>query len=396
MHAKTTTRLRMLCTSALLLGASASVTAAASNDRVGSIVDAAIRPLLLTHEIPGMAVAVSLDGQRYYFNYGVASRETGQAVTPDTLFEIGSVSKTFTATLAAYAQESGRLSLADHASQHLAALQGSSFERISLLDLGIYTAGGLPLQFPDEVTDQQQMIAYYNQWRPTYAPGTHRRYSNPSIGLLGYLTAKSMGESYQALLERRLFPKLGLSHSYIDVPPEQMTHYAQGYTRENTPIRVSPGVLDAEAYGVKSSATDMLRFVEVNLHSAELEAPLQRAIRATHRGHYRVGDMTQGLGWELYPYPLPLERLQAGNSAAMALDAHRVTPLGPPLPTAADRLINKTGSTNGFGAYVAFVPARRIGIVMLANRNYPNAARVEAAHAILTALDRGDSQREPR
>ncbi len=50
-------------------------------------------------------------------------------------------------------------------------------------------------------------------------------------------------------------------------------------------------------------------------------------------------------------------------------------------------LINKTGSTNGFGAYVAFVPARGIGVVILANRNYPIAARVQAAYRILAALD---------
>jgi beta-lactamase class C len=56
-------------------------------------------------------------------------------------------------------------------------------------------------------------------------------------------------------------------------------------------------------------------------------------------------------------------------------------------------LINKTGSTNGFAAYVAFVPARRLGIVLLTNKNFPIAARVRAAFEILTQL--GDNRSKP-
>lgn len=387
MYKKTMARLGGFAVTALFLDAGNCVAGDNVASSVKAVVDAAIQPVMQENAIPGMAVAVTLNGEQFYFNYGVASKESGQPVTDDTIFEIGSVSKTFTATLVTYAQEIKALSLSDHASQYLPSLRGSSFDRISLLDLGTYTAGGLPLQFPDNVDSHERMIAYYNTWQPSYAVGTHRLYSNPSIGLLGFLTAKSMGEPFDDLMEKKLFPMLGLRHSYIHVPQEQMSHYAYGYNKENKPIRVGPGILDAEAYGVKSSSSDMIHFVEANMQAAGLDEPLQRAIAATHKGYYQVGDMTQGLGWELYPYPIELDRLLAGNSSKMIREANEATRLNPARPPQNNVLINKTGSTSGFGTYVAFVPAKGIGIVMLANKNYPIPSRVKAAHEVLAALD---------
>ncbi|WP_437375597.1 class C beta-lactamase [Inquilinus limosus] len=356
-------------------------------NQLGRVVDEAIRPVMAENDVPGMAVAVTVRGERSFFNYGVASKESGQKVTEDTLFEIGSVSKTFTATLAAYAQVRGALSFSDMASRYLPELAGSSFDRISLLDLGTYTAGGLPLQFPDEVTDPDRMIAFYRGWRPAYPPGTHRLYSNPSIGLFGHLAARAMGQPFDELMEQTLFPALGLTRTYIRVPRDQMGRYACGYSKADKPIRVTPGVLDAEAYGVKTTAADLIRFVEANMDGSALDEALQRAIAATHAGYYRIGDMTQGLGWEIYAYPTDLDRLLAGNSREMAAKTNAAVRLDPPLPPQGEVLINKTGSTNGFGAYVAFVPAKGIGIVILANKAYPIPARVTAAHRILTALD---------
>lgn len=357
-----------------------------AQDQMETVVNAAVRPVMQAQGIPGMAVAVTVNGKPHYFNYGVASKEHAQPVTENTLFEIGSLSKTFTATLAAYAQASGKLSLSDNASQVLPALRGSAFDNISVLQLGTYTAGGLPLQFPGEADRQDKMLGYFKQWKPTYAAGTHRQYSNPSLGLFGYLAAQSMGAPFDELMEKTLLPKLGLKHSYLKVPQDQMALYAQGYSKDDKPVRVEPGALDSEAYGVKTSAADLLRYVEANMNPASLEKPLQQAIACTHTGYYRVGEMTQGLGWELYNYPVTLDTLLAGNSSQMALEAHEVRWLTPPQPQRDTVLINKTGSTGGFGAYVAFIPAKDIGIVILANKNYPNPERVKIAHKILSAL----------
>jgi beta-lactamase class C len=305
-------------------------------------------------------------------------------VDEHTLFELGSVSKLFTATLGAYAQAEGKLRLNDLASKHLPALRGTAFDQISLLDLATYTPGGLPLQFPDAVRDERQMLDYYRAWQPAYPAGSQRLYSNPSIGLFGHLAAASLGKPFDQLLEHQLFPQLGMTESHVRVPLGQMARYAWGY-RDDQAIRVQPGPLDAEAYGVKSSAADMLRFVEANLDPSQLPAPLRQAIATTHVGYYRVGDMSQGLGWERYAYPITLQRLQAGNSSQMALEPHAVERFAKPHPAEGDLLLNKTGSTNGFGAYVVLLPARDTGLVILANRNYPNAERVRIALEILEA-----------
>lgn len=356
--------------------------------RIESLVSAAIGPVMEEHEIPGMAVGVTLRGQRYLFTYGVASIESGQAVAEDTLFEIGSISKTFTATLAAYAEARGALSLSDSASSHLPALAGSSFDTISLRDLGTYTAGGLPLQFPDAVGNQEAMIAYFRSWRPAYAPGSHRLYSNPSLGLFGYLAAASLGKPFSDIMEQKLLPALGLTETYVQVPPDRMGRYAPGYTKGGAPIRVAPGLLDTETYGLKTTAGDLLRFLELNMNPEGLEESLRRALARTQAGYERVGPMTQGLGWEFYAYPTELAALLAGNSVQVIREVRAVERLDPPLPPQKAALFNKTGSTNGFGAYILFVPAKEIGIVLLANRNYPIPERVTAAHRILTALEK--------
>ncbi|HEJ1497658.1 TPA: PDC family class C beta-lactamase [Pseudomonas aeruginosa] len=385
------TRFPCLCgiaASTLLFATTPAIAGEAPADRLKALVDAAVQPVMKANDIPGLAVAISLKGEPHYFSYGLASKEDGRRVTPETLFEIGSVSKTFTATLAGYALAQDKMRLDDRASQHWPALQGSRFDGISLLDLATYTAGGLPLQFPDSVQkDQAQIRDYYRQWQPTYAPGSQRRYSNPSIGLFGYLAARSLGQPFERLMEQQEFPALGLEQTHLDVPEAALAQYAQGYGKDDRPLRVGPGPLDAEGYGVKTSAADLLRFVDANLHPERLDRPWAQALDATHRGYYKVGDMTQGLGWEAYDWPISLKRLQAGNSTPMALQPHRIARLPAPQALEGQRLLNKTGSTNGFGAYVAFVPGRDLGLVILANRNYPNAERVKIAYAILSGLE---------
>jgi beta-lactamase class C len=332
-----------------------------------------------------MAVAVTVDGHQHFFEFGVAAKDTQTPVTRDTLFEVGSVSKTFTATLAGFAVARGALDLSDRPSQYVPALVGTPIDEARLQNLGTYTAGGLPLQFPEWITDDEQMVDYMRQFQPAAAPGAIRQYSNPSIGLLGHAAAIALNGDFTHLLQHELTPGLGLSHSFVNVPDAAMGSYAWGYDKKDQPVRVNPGVFDAEAYGVKSTAADMIRFVELNIDPSQLDETMRQAVRTTQVGYFEAGPMVQGLGWEQYPYPVPLDQLLAGNSTEMAMSPQTARPIAPQSVGPAG-WFNKTGSTDGFGSYAAFVPDHRIGIVMLANKNFPIPARVTAAHAVLEAL----------
>jgi beta-lactamase class C len=376
-----------------IFGSAITLTGHAAGDPqagIRSTVDQAVQPVMEKYGIPGVAVGI-IDGDRHYvINYGLASKETGKPVTGETLFELGSVSKTLTATLASYAQVRGALSLSDQTGKYLPSLRNSPFGKVSLINLGTHTPGGLPLQVPDNIRNNDQLMQYFKAWQPAYAPGTYRTYANPGIGALGLITAKSMGQDFDGLMEHQLFPALGMKNSYINVPAARSTDYAQGYTKEGKPIRVAPGVLSSEAYGIKTTAADMVRFLEANMNLIQVDPKLQRAITNTHTGYFKAGAMTQDLIWEQYAYPVDLKTLLDGNSLAMALNATPVTEIVPPQEPRDDAWINKTGSTNGFGAYVAFIPQKRLGIVILANRNFPNDDRVSAAYRILTSLAHGE------
>ena len=356
--------------------------------RIAAAVQDVIPKLMAAQGIPGMAVGVIANGQSYVGNFGVASLATRQKVDADSLFEIGSVSKTFTATLAAYAAQNRDLALTDMTSAALPGLQGTAFDRVSLTELGTFTPGGMPLSLPGDIRTDAALHVFLLHWTPHYPPGTMRTYTNISIGLLGLAAAHSLHGDYVSLLQQQMFPAFGLQHSFIDIPADQIPHYAQGYRANGQPIRVHLDSLGKEAYGVRSTAGDMLRFLAINMGLVQTGSGWQRAALATHTGYDRLpSGMVQDLAWEQLPLPVTLAQLQAANGPGMSQRPNSVTSLTPPLPPQTDVLINKTGSTNGFATYVLFIPAQKIALVLLANRNYPVQARIAAAYAIVTKLE---------
>ena len=350
-------------------------------------VNETIATLIKEQSIPGMAVGVIHQGKPHYYTYGFADVKLHKPVTTKTIFELGSVSKTFTGALAADSVARNEIKLTDPVKKYWPELTGPQWENINVLHLATYSAGGLPLQIPDGINNQSALLKYYQQWQPSWTPGTKRVYSNASLGLFGVLTANAAHMDFQQAMKTRVIEPLKFTNTWFKIPKSHEKNYAWGYVN-NQPRHVSPGMLDDESYGLKSSIEDMTRWMQINLDSKLVKSrTLQKGIETSQLGYYYSDNkIYQGLGWEMYDYPVNKELVIGNNSNDVALLPKNIQAIKPEHMDGRKLFVHKTGATNGFGAYVAFIPSEKIGIVMLANKNFPNTERVKAAFAILNTL----------
>ncbi|AXY58144.1 class C beta-lactamase [Acinetobacter chinensis] len=351
--------------------------------KVEKAINQSFQPLMKKYDVAGMAIGVIYKGKSYEQYSGLQSIADHKKVNKNTLFELGSVSKIFTAIAGTYAQNLGKMSPQDYPAQYLPALKNSEINQVTLLELATYTSGNLPLQFPDQIQTDAEIIQYFQNWHIKNPIGKYRQYSNPSIGLFGELTAKAMKMSFKTLSEQVIYPQLDLKHTYIQVPKQQQKNYAFGYNQKNQPIRVTAGAFDTQAYGVKSNLADLLHFINLNIDPELARATIKPAIKATHTGYYKIGDMTQALGWEKFTYPATLQTLQESNSERVVMQSN---PVEKTTVETGSKVFHKTGSTNGFGSYIIYIPEEKFGLVMLMNKKIPNPERIKAAYEVFHSL----------
>lgn len=132
-------------------------------------------------------------------------------------------------------------------------------------------------------------------------------------------------------MQTRVFQPLKLNHTWINVPPAEEKNYAWGY-REGKAVHVSPGALDAETYGVKSTIEDMACWVRSNMNPRDInDKTLQQGIQLAQSRYWQTGDMYQGLGWEMLDLPVNPDSIINGSGNKIALAAHPVKRLRPQL-----------------------------------------------------------------
>lgn len=279
--------------------------------QIDNIADKVISPYIETLDNVGVSAAVLYKGKTYFYNYG--ERKKGQGNLPDkhTLYDIGSITKTFTATLLAQAVNQKKLSLETPITQYLpdSVAANPVLKNITFKQLANHTAG-LPregdnykelitnVDQPYENYDTRAMFSFLKHFRPTRRAGTKYVYSNLGFGLLGVLLERIYQQSFPELIKRYITGPLKMEETVFAVDTLKNKDWAQGYGGLAEPVPYFELQAMRGAGEIKSSAADMIAYANAQL--AVPDSLLNKSIQLTHR--LTFGQQTMiGLGWEYLP-----------------------------------------------------------------------------------------------
>ena len=201
---------------------------------LGSLVDSLANSAMKQQDIPGMTVALAKNGNMLYAQaYGDSNIATQLPTQTSTIFEIGSITKQFTAALIMKLQEQGELRVDDSIQAYLPEYKFPS--AISLRMLLNHTSGLANYtsftQYPGWAANgvsEQTILSAVSQAPLLFPPGTQWSYSNSNYFALGAIIEKLTGQSYAANLDQYIFQPLGLTSTYFSLPPSAQS--AIGYT----------------------------------------------------------------------------------------------------------------------------------------------------------------------
>ena len=295
-------------------------------------------------EAPGTAIVAGVIDHGVQRVYLAGSGGNGRPVDEHTLFEIGSVTKTFTATTLATMVLRGQVRLSDPISKYLpkgVRAPSEAGRQITLLDLAEQRSG-LP-RLPSNMTDvagddpyadytNADMYAFLSGYELTRRPGAAYEYSNFGIGLLGQLLANRAGTTYPALVHANVLRPLGMNETaFLTTGTADPAQLAVGHDLNADPVATWHAQAIVPAGTIASSIADMLRFLRCNMG----QGPLAHAClfaqvpRADGEARHRIG-----LVWNV---------------------------------SSSTGVVSHGGDTNGFHSYVAISRDRQTGVVVLSN-----------------------------
>jgi CubicO group peptidase (beta-lactamase class C family) len=340
-----------------------------SADALQSFFDEQLPTQLEEYDIAGATVSVVAGGeQRVAEGYGLADVAAEEPVKPDeTLFRIGSVSKSITGTAVMRGVEAGRLALDTDVREHVdgLSLPGEYDAPITLEHLGTHTPGfesvvlGL---FADTAESMPELESAIKTDTPTRVrpPGEFATYSNYGVGLAGYVASTTAGTDYATHVREEVFEPLGMDRSTAAQPPggELGEAVSKGYvaTGDGPQERGFEFVPLRPAGSISATATDMARFIQLHLQNGEFDGEqyLRSAtVAGMHDARFQNHPALNGVGYGFY-------EMSRGDT----------------------RIVGHAGDTQLFHSLLALFPDRDMGLFI----SYNTAGGAQARHELLDAF----------
>lgn len=286
------------------------------------------------------------DGTARVVAYGDPGPDA-KPLSRDTVFEIGSITKTFTATLLADMAQKGEVKLDIPAQTYAPAgltLPTRNGKAITLANLSEQDSGlprlpgnlkpaNMANPYADYTVDQlNDFVSHYTLTRD---PGEVFEYSNLGVGLLGHLLAARAGANYETLAAERILKPLDMTMTAVTLSPAMKEQLALGHDSQGRPAGLWDIPTLVGAGGLRSNMTDMLKYLDANVGPPK--NALERAMRLAQEPRATAGAMQIGLNWFT----------QTNHSGV--------------------EIIWHNGASGGYGTYIGFDQKRGVGVVLLAN-----------------------------
>lgn len=307
-------------------------------------VDPLVKPLIDDHEMVGCVVGIVREGGSQILAYGETEKGSDEKPSGSTIYEIGSASKAFTGMLLADAVNAGVVSLDDPVQKHVpksVKVPVKDDTPITLQHLATHTSG-LPRlpnnMFPKDMRNPyadytvKQLYEYLGGYEGAKKPGEYE-YSNYGMGLLGHVLAKSQRTTYERLLIARIAKPLDMRDTCITLSDEQKKRFAPPYDAALEPNHNWDLPTLAGAGAIRSTADDLVKFIQASL--AKDDKPVTKAIQLSFKKrHTKEDGQAVGLAWQI----------------------------------AQDGITRwHNGMTGGYSSFVAVVPEKKVGVVVLTN-----------------------------
>ncbi|MFP9118483.1 serine hydrolase domain-containing protein [Flavobacterium sp. RNTU_13] len=294
-------------------------------------------------EVPGFSVRILKDGKTVYNNHaGYANLEKHIKITDETVFNLGSTSKQFTAACVVLLQQQGKLNLNDNLRKYIPEFPAYA-EKITLLHLLTHTSGlkDYPIlatikgEESDDYTNNQIKEMMVLQ-EPDFAPGEKWSYCNTGYWCLAQIVEKVSGKSIGEFARKNIFKPLGMkSTAYVTKPKNNVDHKAIGYEMENGAYKTTdPDQKAVGGGGIYSTLGDLQKWLtEMQTHRVFGDAFWKSM---TQDDAYKNENLTYTKGLFISPY---------GSKT----------------------MIQHGGDVKGYHPFLAYFPDDKVGAVILTN-----------------------------